>query len=166
MKKVLATLLFVVIVALLPGGALLAMRKLAQRMKLGFLVGCLAIVTMSAGCAGFHYQTSDKNWIEGVTASPETVMVADAEAHAIRRCTEDQRHCGALWGAWGAGSMDTPAGYTWAGIRATGGNGPENGGDVRRDITDIKKSVRAISKWQDTFTKTYKNRKNRKGNRK
>lgn len=128
MKRVLETLLFIAIIIVLPGGFILAVKKIAQRVKPKFLVGLLALGELS-GCVRLQYQDEHVK-IRGISLNPEAAMMMSAqaqakqsEAYAVRSCSDDPRRCGAVWGAWGAygaGMMDTPAGYTWGGMQAAG----------------------------------------------
>jgi len=146
--------MFVALCSLLPGGFVL-----------------LATMLMFAACARLQYQDPAGNIrIDGLTMTPEAAMIVSAEAEAVRaeayatrKCSDDPRNCGAVLGSWGAGLMDAPAGYTWAGIRAvTGGDGTGSNGDIRRDVAEIKKQLNAVNKGQDAFLQALKNRK--KGN--
>lgn len=148
MKKV-----FVLLCAVLPGGLVL-----------------LVTMMMFTACARLQFQDPAGNVkISGLTASPEMAMVMSAEAEAIRAQAYATRKCadepaGCYYG-WGYGNMDTPAGYTWAGIRAAGAAGSppaSESGDVRKDVADIKRTVRGISEWKRVLSQTLKNRK--KGN--
>jgi hypothetical protein len=84
------------------------------------------IMVLFVGCARLQYQDPAGNVrISGFTTTPEMAMVMSAEAEAVRaqayatrKCSDDPRNCGAVNGGWGMGVMDTPAGYTWAGINA------------------------------------------------
>ncbi len=126
----------------------------------------LAAMMTFAACARFQYETSAKHWIQGTTTSPETVMMAEAEAYAMRKCADNPENCRAVelsqTGPWGAGMMDTPAGYTWAGIRAAGVNKQTNAPDVRKDLARIEKKVDAMDKGQDAFFRILKNRKGKR----
>lgn len=144
--------MFVAVCSALPGGMVLAVTMM-----------------LFVGCARLQYQDAAGNvQIRGYTLNPEAAMVMSAEAeavraqsYAVRSCSEDPRHCGAVWGAFGAYGMDTPAGYTWAGIRAVGAGGstPTGNGDLRRDVADIKRKVNAMDKGQDAFFRALKNQK-------
>lgn len=95
--------LFAALCSVLPGGFIL-----------------LGVMLLFTGCARFQYQTNDKNWIKGVTASPETVMMADAESairHAEAKCIE-KNGMACYYGGWyGGGTLNMPAGYTVGAIQ-------------------------------------------------
>ncbi|MBU4421772.1 hypothetical protein KKB41_02305 [Patescibacteria group bacterium] len=110
MKKVLFT-----IYSLIPGGFLF-----------------LGIILLFVGCSHYQYRTTgtQKFRIEGRTSSPESVAIALAEAEGIRAdatatriCAQNPQKCQAMAlartvGFYGNGFLDTPYGYTWAGIQA------------------------------------------------
>ncbi len=132
----------------------------------GFIL--LVAMTLFVGCARLQYQDPAGNVrISGYTTTPEAAVMASAEAEAVRvqayatrMCSEDSKHCGAVWGPWGAGLMDTPAGYTWAGVQAAGATSvPAENSDIRKDVADIKRRLNAVDKGQDAFFQTLKNRK-------
>lgn len=165
MKKVMEWVVFAAIVAILPGGALLGAKKIVQRVKTKFLVQLMATVMMVSGCAW-----TQNGRVSGFV-NPSEHVIAEAigedistNAYVKRKCADSPANCRAMelfvapW-AYGA-MMDTPAGYTWAGVRAVGAGSPtaENG-DVRKDIADIKKHVNAIGKGQDAFFQALKDRK-------
>lgn len=146
--------MFVALCGMLPGGFLL-----------------LATMLAFTACARLQYQDPAGNVkIRGFTLNPEAAMVMSAEAetiraqaYAVRSCSEDPKHCGAVWGPWGAGAgmMDTPAGYTWAGIQA-GGATNQASGDIRKDIADIKKGVNVVKSGQKALFQTLRNRKGKR----
>jgi hypothetical protein len=139
----------------------------------GFVL--LATMMLFGACARLQYWDPAGNVrVRGFTLNPEAAMVASGEtemirsqAYAMRKCAEEPDKCRAAelsqMSRWGFGGMDTPAGYTWAGIQAAGGGSSASaGGDIRKEISDIKKTVSAIDKGQDAFFQALKNRK--KGN--
>lgn len=121
--------LFVALCSVLPGGFIL-----------------LVTMLTFAACARLQYQDPSGNVrVSGYTTTPETAMFVSAEAEAVRaqayatrKCSDDPRHCGAVGGAYG---MDTPAGYTWAGINAVYGN-PGTSGDPAKDLKEISKNTK------------------------
>lgn len=124
MKKV----LFYAFCVVVPGRiVLLGAAAVLKRFALRGPLSALALTLSLAGCAHFRART-DGFVMEGRTSSPEVVMMAQAQADAIqaqayatRRCAEDSRHCGAMWGPWGGmyGTMDTTQGGVWAPVGAT-----------------------------------------------
>lgn len=126
LKKALKWAVFFAAVIFIPGGVALAVRKIRQRSGPGAALLVVSALVL-AGCAHFRART-DGFVMEGRTSSPESVMIAQAQADAIqaqayatRRCAEDSRRCGAVWGPWGAmyGAMDTTQGGEWAPVGAT-----------------------------------------------
>lgn len=89
---------FFAICAVLPGGVIL-----------------LAAMALFVGCS--HFQAQSQGFkIEGITGSPETIMLADAEAYATKKCADQPEKC--YMGMWGLNFMDTTTGVTWAGIQS------------------------------------------------
>jgi len=114
MKKV-----FFAICSLIPGGFLL-----------------LGVLLLFAGCS--HYQVRSAGFrAEGRTSRPGEVAMSLAVAEDIRAeaqvksvCASNPAKCRAMelqtygaYGMYGPGYLDTPEGYTWAGIQGVrGGN--------------------------------------------
>ena len=133
-------------------------------MKKAFLAICtvvpggfvlLVMMALFTGCARLQFQDPAGNAkISGFTVMPEAAMMASAEtemlraqAYATRQCSDDSKHCGAVWGPWGGeGGLYTPYGYTMAGINAVAqepsAQAPQ---DVKKELVGIKESQRATN---------------------
>ncbi|PIR67135.1 MAG: hypothetical protein COU51_00025 [Parcubacteria group bacterium CG10_big_fil_rev_8_21_14_0_10_36_14] len=126
----------------------------------GFLF--LGIVVLFVGCSHYQYQTTgtQKFRIEGRTASPESVAIALAEAEGIRAdatatriCAQNPQKCQAMVLArtasyYGNGFLDTPYGYTWAGIQAVQNAGRQEnvGKDEKTPGKEIEERMKALEK--------------------
>lgn len=127
---------------------------------------CLAGAMMIfVGCAQFQARTYGME-IRGRTMAPENVLLAHAEAdavtaqaYAVRRCSDDSKHCGPLWGAWGGGlygELDTPAGVTWSGMAAArgyqqlmgAGSAAGVAGAGNAETEQMKRSIAAVANHQ------------------
>lgn len=145
----------------LPGGLCLAGAMM-------IFVGCAQFQARTYGMEKKGRQSTYGMEIRGRTFAPEKVILAHAEAdavtaqaYAVRRCSDDSKHCGPLWGGWGGGGygeLDTPAGVTWSGLsaaasynRAMGARNPlvaGGSGTEAKDVELLKRSVAAVAKHQ------------------
>ena len=118
--------MFVVSYAILPGGIVLL----------------AAIITFTA-CARFQYETSAKKWIKGFTASPETVMMADAESEVRRaeaKCIAERGMAACYYGNYGP-----PEEMAWKQFRLSH-NQQDTLCEINKNIAQIKNSQRLLIK--------------------
>lgn len=140
------------------------------------LLPILLIATLlpAGGCypayntATFAYKAKGLK-VKGDTTSPVSVTLATAnaeairaDAYAVRKCSDDPSKCRAValsrdsWfgGGWGNSWLDTPAGYTWAGIQAVGGASGGNQLKMKRKIEETEVRVKALVSSQENFQKS------------
>jgi hypothetical protein len=108
--------------------------------------GFVLLATMMLFVSCSHFQAQSQGFrIEGRTGSPETIMLADAEAYATKRCADDPQKC--YMGMRGSNFMDTTAGVTWAGIQAAGAYSRQSDPAIApsqtkdKDAQELKKNI-------------------------
>ena len=127
------------------------------------LIGIICIAF--CGCSHYKYKVKGKFQIQGRTSSPGSVALALAQAEAIRaeaqvtrRCAKNPEKC---YGGYGAGGyLDTPNGYTMAGINSG------RSASQSQELQALKGRVNAMDRAQNTFLRRLKSlRKQKKSKR-
>lgn len=150
--------------------------KLTIFAMLAFSMMCLLF---ASGCSWYKYQTPKgkngrKFMSAGLTANPGNVAVAmaDAEviradAEAVRRCARNPKTCQAMAlartaGYYGGNVLDTPYGYTWAGVQAVNAykdKTPKKQGSTGKSLKKLEIMIKGVSDAQNKYFEIQKNKK-------
>ncbi len=144
------------------------MKKLFVALCSVLLGGFFLLVAMFTftACARLQYQDPAGNVrIRGITLNPEAAMIMSAEAEAVRaqayatrKCSDDPRNCGAVWGGWGAYGFAPPEEVAVKQYLASQQGAPQQGSlaNQRDDLREIKQSVVQIKNSQRLLIKAMK----------